>query len=161
VSSILKKKYHPPDPPESGDDSRYGGMHCRIALLREKEQTKTVSITGPDQVYELVKDEIAISDREVLIVLLLSTRLTLVGVETVAIGSLNTCSVPARELFKGAILANAASIVLCHNHPSGDLEPSPSDIELTRNMARCGQMLGINIRDHVIVSPKGYRSIPF
>lgn len=69
--------------------------------------------------------------------------LRLLGVETVAIGSLNATMVHPREVFKAAILLNAAALVLVHNHPSGDPHPSEEDIEITRNLMKCGELLGI------------------
>jgi DNA repair protein RadC len=69
-----------------------------------------------------------------------------------------TCLVP-REVFKGAILANAASIILCHNHPSGDLTPSKEDIHMTEEMMKAGKLLGIRVLDHIIVSNQGYVTI--
>ena len=97
--------------------------------------------------------------REIMLSVLLTTKNHLIGVETVAIGSLNsTCLVP-REVFKGAILANAASIILCHNHPSGDLTPSKEDIHMTEEMMKAGKLLGIKLLDHIIVSNQGYVTI--
>lgn len=88
--------------------------------------------------------------------MLLDTQSRLIGIHTIAIGSLDTCVV--REVFKAAILANAASIVLAHNHPSGDPTPSPQDREVTRQLVHAGKLLGIDVTDHIIVgeNPRFY-----
>jgi DNA repair protein RadC len=99
------------------------------------------------------------SDRENMVCLLLDARNRVVGQQLVAVGTLSACLVHPREVFKAAILRNAASIILAHNHPSGDVEPSEADLELTRRIADAGQLLGIHLADHVIVAPDGaYRS---
>jgi len=67
--------------------------------------------------------------------------------------------VTARELFKSALLANASRVILCHNHPSGDLTPSDDDIALTRRIVTAGQLLGIDVCDHLIVGRDGYKSL--
>ena len=77
----------------------------------------------------------------------------------VTIGILNSSLAHPRETFRGAILDNAASIILAHNHPSGDLNPSANDIALTQQMAHAGEIIGIKVIDHIIVSKKGYNSL--
>ena len=63
------------------------------------------------------------------------------------------------EVFKSAILSNASCIILCHNHPSGDLEPSSADVEFTKNVIKSGNLLGIRVHDHLVVSSRGYVSM--
>ena len=91
--------------------------------------------------------------------ILLTGNLRLVGVETVAIGSQNMVGASTGEMFKSAILANANCVILCHNHPSGELSPSSEDLKFTENVIKCGEILGIRIKDHLIVSSEGYISI--
>lgn len=76
-----------------------------------------------------------------------------------AIGSLNATMVHPREVFKAAILLNAAAVVLVHNHPSGETEPSDEDITITKTLKACGELLGIEVMDHVIVGGEGWKSI--
>ena len=83
----------------------------------------------------------------------------MIGVETVSIGSVTASTTTPRDIFKSAILANAVSIIICHNHPSGNLKPSDSDVELTRQLVDAGELLGIKVLDHLIVSNRGYRSL--
>ncbi len=87
-------------------------------------------------------------------VLLLNTRRRLIRVEHIAKGTLDTILVCPREVFKNAITANAAALVLVHNHPSGDPSPSEADIKTTRDLIRAGQLLRIDVLDHVILGQR-------
>lgn len=90
-------------------------------------------------------------DVENFIVLCLTTRRRAIGFEVVSNGTLDTLLVHAREVFKPAIVMNAAAVVLVHNHPSGDASPSEADVKVTRDMVRAGQLLTIEVLDHVIL----------
>ena len=79
--------------------------------------------------------------------------------ETVSIGSITASTTTPRDLFKSAILANAVAIIVCHNHPSGNLIPSDSDIKITKQLIDAGELLGIKVLDHLIVSNRGYKSL--
>lgn len=94
-------------------------------------------------------------DREHFVVLLLDTKHMVRAVHTVAIGSLDTCIVHPREVFKPAVLANAAAMILCHN-PSGDPTPSQEDLKVTERLVAAGKTLGIEVLDHIILGD-GYR----
>ena len=83
----------------------------------------------------------------------------LIGVETVSIGSITASTTTPRDIFKSAILANAVAIIVCHNHPSGELVPSKNDIEITKQLIAAGELLGIKVLDHLIVSNQGYKSL--
>jgi DNA repair protein RadC len=89
----------------------------------------------------------------------LDTKNRLLSWETVSLGTLSTSVVHPREVFKGAILANAASIILCHNHPSGDPKPSAEDIAITKRLAEAGKILGIDVLDHIIFGEEGFVSL--
>jgi DNA repair protein RadC len=84
--------------------------------------------------------------------LLLDARSNLVKVLTVAEGAMSACSVDPRILFAGALVGGAHSLLCCHNHPSGDAEPSLEDVTLTERLLKCGDLLGLPILDHVIVA---------
>jgi DNA repair protein RadC len=90
-------------------------------------------------------------DREYFAALLLDGKNRVVSIHQVSQGSLNQSIVHPRETFKAALLANAAAIILVHNHPTGDLTPSREDIEITRRLREAGELLGIRVLDHVIV----------
>ena len=140
-------------------NKNYKGIRCRVYLVRENIDNEVITINNSDSIHKLVKDELVNSDRERLLSVMLTTRNHLIGVETVNIGSLNCINISPREIFKSAILANAASIILCHNHPSGDLVPSDHDIEITEKLIQGGELLGIKVLDHIIVSSNGYKSL--
>lgn len=125
----------------------------------ENPSVKPLEIKGEQDIYNLVKDEMVSSDREILLSVLLNGMNKVIGVENVAIGALNSCMFFPRDILKSAILANAAGIVVCHNHPSGTLNPSPQDLEMTDKLVKAGEIVGIMVLDHLIVSHEGYRSI--
>ena len=106
---------------------------------------------------ELAKDLIR-ADREKFICLHLNAKNQIISFEVVSTGSLTSSIVHPREVYKSAILANAASVIFIHNHPSGDSEPSLDDIEVTRRLAKSGAILGISVLDHIVVAQKGYYS---
>ena len=140
-------------------NKNYKGMRCRVCLVREDTKGDLIPILQQTDVYELVKDELTNSDREVFLSVMLTSRNHLIGVETVSIGSVNSAILSPREVFKGALLANAVSIILCHNHPSGDLSPSEEDIRITKRLIEVGELLGVKVLDHLIVSDQGYRTL--
>ena len=137
---------------------KYGGLKCRVCLVKEGE-SQPIKINGPDDIYKLVKDELAKADREMLLSIMLTIGNRLIGIETVSIGTLNSTHTSPREIFKSAILANAFGIILCHNHPSGDLTPSTHDCKLTEMLSEAGDLLGIKVIDHIIVSHQGFVSL--
>jgi DNA repair protein RadC len=112
------------------------------------------SIRCPEDVHAHVRD-LMVAKREHFVVLLLNARHELQRRETVSIGSLNASIVHPREVFLPAILHSAASVVLVHNHPSGDPEPSEEDLSITRRLVEVGDLVGIGVLDHVIVGARG------
>ena len=140
-------------------NKNYRGMRCRVCLVREDTKGDLIPILQQNDVYELVKDELANSDREIFLSVMLTARNHLIGVETVSIGSVNSAILSPGEVFKGALLANAVSIILCHNHPSGDLSPSEEDIKITKRLIEVGELLGVKVLDHLIVSDQGCRTL--
>jgi DNA repair protein RadC len=140
-------------------NDNYKGVRCRVYLIREGDDDEVIKLNNSSDVYDLVKDELANSDREILLSVMLTVKNQLIGVETVSIGSISATAMLPREVFKSAILANAVGIILCHNHPSGELVPSNEDIKFTKLFVEAGKLLGINVLDHLIVSNKGYQSL--
>src|SRR5207244_1834813 len=123
----------------------------------ERPATST-PIRGPEDVLAQVRD-LPRARREHFVVLLLNARHELQCRETVSIGSLNASIVHPREVFLPAILHSAASVVLVHNHPSGDPEPSEEDLSITRRLVQVGDLVGIGVLDHVIVASRGVVSL--
>ena len=120
----------------------------RMAL--ELRQESPV-LESPESIANLLREENRLYEVEHFQVLLLNTRRKLIRVEQVSQGTLDSLLVHPREVFKLAIAANAAAIVLVHNHPSGDPTPSEADIKVTRDLIRAGQLLKIEVLDHVIL----------
>ena len=140
-------------------NQNYKGIKCHVCLIRENTADEIIKINNESDVYELVKEELAGSDREMLLSVMLTVKNDLIGVETVSIGSITASTITPRDVFKSAILANAVAIIVCHNHPSGELTPSDEDIELTKQLIAAGELLGIKVLDHLIVSSQGYKSL--
>jgi len=105
----------------------------------------------PERIAELLREESRLLSVETFHVVLLNTRRRLIRVEQVSQGTLDTLLVHPREVFRAAIAAGAAAIVVVHNHPSGDPTPSEADIKVTRDLLRAGQLLRIEVLDHVIL----------
>jgi DNA repair protein RadC len=99
------------------------------------------------------------ADREQIATLLLGGRHQVLGVEISCVGDLNSSSVHPREVYKAAVHANAAAVVMAHNHPSGEPEPSQDDIRLTGRMARVGDVIGIPLLDHLVIAHDRYVSL--
>jgi DNA repair protein RadC len=140
-------------------NDNYKGLKCRVYLVREGDTDEVIKLNNAKDIYNLVKDELANSDREILLSVMLTVKNQLIGVETVSIGSIYATTMLPRDVFKSAILANAVGIILCHNHPSGELNPSNEDIHHTKLLMEAGKLLGINVLDHLIVSNKGFYSL--
>src|SRR5690606_3834022 len=110
-------------------------------------------IKSPAEVYQAAKQLLALHEKpqEHFCILCLNTKNKIVGVHTISIGSLNSSIVHPREVFKAALLNNANAIICLHNHPSGDPEPSRDDIETTRQLVQAGEIIGIEVLDHIII----------
>jgi len=110
------------------------------------------TFTAPEEVVREAQ-EIADSDREAFMVIYVDARNKMINREIISVGTLNAALVHPREVFKGAILKNAHAIIIVHNHPSGDPSPSKDDRLLTERLADAGKLLGIEVLDHIIVTP--------
>ena len=119
--------------------------------MAEELQRESPVLDNPEAVVALVKAQNLVAGVERLQALLLNTRRRLIRVEEITEGTVDTLLVHAREVFRSAIAANASAIVLVHNHPSGDPTPSEADIKVTRDLIRAGQLLKIEVLDHVII----------
>ena len=132
----------------------YKIQNFRIQLVAEGE-IEAFRLCGPEDVSRFA-GEYAMSDREVFACFHLDSKNRVIAKEVVSVGTLNQTLAHPREIFKAAIMNNSAAIILCHNHPSGNVEPSAQDNALTKRMADAGKLLGIPVHDHVIVSPRGF-----
>ena len=128
----------------------------RIASLEPLERAV---IRTPDDVAALLMPRFRFETREHFVAVLLSTKNHVLKSPVISIGTLNASIVHPRELFREAINARAAAVILSHNHPSGDPTPSSEDIELTRRLVEAGQLLDIPVLDHVILGDGKYISL--
>lgn len=117
-------------------------------------------IMAPSSIYELFTRQLHLDEEpdEVFYVLTLNTKNTITGIFEVSRGTLNASIVHPRDVFKRALLANANSIFLVHNHPSGDTTPSNEDINITNKLSDIGNLMGIKVLDHVIIGDGEYLS---
>ena len=130
----------------------------RLQMVKERSVVfDGGSLKSPGEAARLVRRILDDTDREQFVVLALNTKNHVVGANIASVGSLNSSIVHPREIFKFACLANAAAVILAHNHPSGDPEPSPEDREMTRRLIEAGRVLGIDVLDHVILGDPDYR----
>jgi DNA repair protein RadC len=113
------------------------------------------SIHNPDDVVAILQEELLKADREKLVCVMLSAKNVVIGMDIVSVGTLTSSLASGREIFKSAILLNAAAIILSHNHPSGDATPSREDIQLTDRISKAGEILGIKLLDHIIIADQG------
>jgi len=130
----------------------FGVKLVRADYVSLRERTK---IRSPRDIRNLMVQILESSDREMMIAAFLDTKNGVIGLHIVSVGDLSSTLVHPREVFKAAILANAASLILGHNHPSGDPAPSPEDIAVTRRISEAGELLGIELLDHVIIGDVG------
>jgi DNA repair protein RadC len=114
-------------------------------------------VRGPENIFELTRD-IRASRREHFVGFYLNSRNQVIRREIISIGSLNASIVHPREVFVPAIAVSAASLILAHNHPSGDPTPSEEDLAITRRIQESGRILGIDLLDHVVVAQDSYAS---
>lgn len=128
----------------------------RLSLLDSDDRTQ---ISKPQDVADLVQYEMASFSQEHLWVLLLDTRNRVISIERLYKGSLNSSTVRVGELFRAAIQKNAASIILVHNHPSGDPTPSPEDVQLTRSAAQAGKLMDVEVLDHLVIGQHRFVSL--
>lgn len=134
-------------------------MYVAELKRRRYRGKRSPEVTSPKEAFAVLRPRIEDWSREHFLVILLDARNGVVGIETVSVGSLSASIVHPREVFKPALLASAAGIVVGHNHPSGDPEPSPEDLAVTKRLANAGELLGIQIHDHVVFCERGFISL--
>lgn len=130
------------------------GRRLQIPRLAEEQP-----LSSPQEVAGFLMPRLRSLEQEHFLTLHLNTKNRLLGMETVSIGTLDASLVHPREVFKAAIRQSSASLILAHNHPSGDPRPSKEDINLTYRLKESGELLGIPILDHVIIGDHKYYSM--
>lgn len=133
-----------------------------IQMIKERQLLYNGNkLTTPEQASEAFCALVGNPDRECFVTMMLDGKNRIIGLHMVSQGSLNQSIVHPRETFKAAILANAAAVILAHNHPSGDVSPSREDIEITRRLKEAGDLLGVRVLDHIIVDTDTGNSCSF
>lgn len=127
-------------------------------IVSERKFRTSVRLSVPEDAYSVVK-RYARSKKEQFILLTLNGAHEIISVAIISIGLVNRTVVHPREVFFKAINDLATSVIICHNHPSGKVEPSPEDIELTKRLVSAGELIGIPVLDHLIISKNGYISL--
>jgi len=121
-------------------------------------EVKDFDVKNPEGVVKAIRASIKDKAKEHFKLILLNPRNKIIGISTISIGTLNASLVHPREVFKDAIMHSAASVVLAHNHPSGDPEPSEDDIKITKRLIEAGKILGVEVIDHIIIAKDGFKS---
>jgi DNA repair protein RadC len=130
-------------------------LGSRLTAARGPERPE---ICSSRDVVALVGDELRLCEQERFKILLLDTKNRVIRDETVSVGTLNASLVHPREVFRSAIRASSASVIVCHNHPTGDCRPSREDGETTRRIREAGELVGIRLLDHIIIGDAEYYS---
>jgi len=149
--------------------TKLNGAECKVMRLNDAPVDGKMADSA-EKVVAMLRDQIPASlrynqDAENFMVVFLNTRLRVISWEVVSNGTLDTLLVHPREVFKTAIVLGEAAIILAHNHPSGDPTPSEADIKVTRDLVRAGQLLKIEVLDHIVLGrdsverPRGWMSL--
>lgn len=127
-----------------------------VKLVRERhaDGIEAPKVRGPEDAARLLWSMFEDADREMFVALYLDSQHVVRGVHVVSVGTLDASVVHPREVFKPAILANAAAVIVAHNHPSGDPTPSAEDRAVTKQLVEAGRILGIPVLDHLVVGAK-------
>lgn len=125
---------------------------------KEKIPTK-INLSNPKEVADYLKEKLGREKKEHFFIILLDSHNNLIDIKDISMGILDSSLVHPREVFESAIKYLAAKIIITHNHPSGELEPSIEDIKLTQRLASVGDLTGIQVIDHIIISSNGYLSL--
>lgn len=129
-------------------------------LLRESGPWYAQYVKSPEDVQNVMRQHLDLenADREYFVALYLDKKCSINAANIISVGGLSNTIVHPREVFKIAILTSSNSIIVCHNHPSGDPSPSKEDIEVTKRLVKAGKILGIELLDHVIIGNKDFAS---
>jgi len=151
-------------PGNRNNSTRFVSIY-RVSLVKDKsisfgQRRMNNSQEAQSLIQSLIKTQ-GQPDREQFCVILLSAKNEIIGLNIVSIGGLSSASVYPREVLKPAILANSAAMILCHNHPSNDLEPSPDDLAITKRIVQASEIVGITVHEHIIISMDDNRYYSF
>lgn len=133
--------------------------YIREVLVNYGPYKENVIITSPQHVYEFLKSCLIDNSREHFITLYLDASNQIIGYAVVSIGTANASVAHPREIFQRAVLIGACSIIVAHNHPSGNLVFSNEDLQITKRLEDCAEILGMKLLDHIVFSSENYKSL--
>lgn len=146
----------PPFAPDLQDPMAFRIPAYRVELVRTHSVVSEYRFcSGPEQAVELFTRAVGDPDREHLVAMYLDAKMRFVGIHIAAVGQIAEMQVAPAEVFKAALLCNAAAVVIAHNHPSGDTLPSESDVEVTADLELAGAQLGVFVLDHLVIGRPG------
>jgi DNA repair protein RadC len=145
-------------PADGRSPAGQGCPTCRRSAFRGGDATRP-AMNGPEAAAELLVPALAHLDRERCVAALLDTKHRVIEQVVVSIGSVDHTFMAPREVYRDALLANASALVLAHNHPSGDPGPSRDDEQLTRRLVRAGELVGVDLLDHLVVGGERWVSL--
>ncbi|WP_339245689.1 DNA repair protein RadC [Paenibacillus sp. FSL R10-2796] len=131
----------------------------QLARALNAPTQQVYTIRSPKDAADLMMPELSYLQREHFVVLFLNTKNRVIGKETIAIGSLDSCIVSPMQVYKAAVKRSSAAIIAVHNHPSGDPTPSREDIALTERLVNAGEIMGVQLLDHLIIANENYCSL--
>ena len=134
-------------------------VNVRLCLKEGAVLYSTAPLSHPEAARDVMRDVLKDLDREMVCVVNLDNKMKPINYNVVSIGSIDQSMVPIQNVYKSSILSNAASIMLLHNHPSGDAAPSAEDTAVTEKIARAGSLIGIRLLDHIIIGDRRFVSL--
>lgn len=131
----------------------------RIQDLKNSDHKKKFKpVTSPEELFPIIKNKISNFSKEHFFVVSLDTRNNFIGIDEISVGTLTASLVHPRETFESAIRRHAAHIIIAHNHPSGENDPSEDDLKITKRLVEAGKIMGIEVLDHLIITTNSYLS---
>ena len=134
-------------------------LYNRFSINKKLE--KKYIISKPEDIYDLVKDDMKYFEQEHFRVLMLNTKNILINIKDIFIGASNSSVIETRKVFKEALKYNAKNITICHNHPSGDPNPSKEDVNISLRIKEAGKIIGIDLLDHIIIGDNKFVSLKY
>lgn len=132
---------------------------CELYRRVKRKEMKNYKVSSPEDIAYLFEDSFFMENQEIVRLISLNTKNIVISIKEIFKGGLNSSIVHPREIFKEALSMSAAAIILCHNHPSGDPTPSIEDVNITKRIKACGELMGIELLDHVILGKNKFISL--
>ena len=134
-------------------------LYNRFSINKKLE--KNYIISKPEDIYDLVKDDMKYFEQEHFRILMLNTKNIVINIKDIFIGASDSSVIETRKVFKEALKYNAKNITICHNHPSGDPNPSKEDVNISLKIKEAGKIIGIDLLDHIIIGDNRFISLKY